>query len=97
MSVFLYYFAQISKSDVNIPQIDITHDLVQSGFNSLLGLAGAVAVVFIVLGGIKYSSSQGDPNTTRQGKEMIIYSLVGLVVVMLSFAIIQLAMNEVAK
>ncbi len=58
-------------------------------------VAGAVAVLFIILGGIKYSTSQGNPNDTQKAKETIIYALVGLVIVMLSFGAVQLFTTKI--
>lgn len=79
----------------NLPQADINQAQVNSVFNGILGIAGAIAVVFIVLGGIKYATSQGDPGDTKKAKDMIMYSLVGLVVVILAFAIVQLFTGSV--
>ena len=79
----------------NLPQASVNQAQVNSIFNGILAVAGAVAVVFIVLGGIKYSTSQGDPGDTKKAKDMIMYALVGLVVVILAFAIVQLFTGSV--
>lgn len=80
----------VNASDTGIPTAQISQAQVTSFFNGVLMLAAAVAVVFIVLGGIRYSTSQGDPGETKKAKETIIYAIVGLVVVILSFGIVQL-------
>ena len=56
--------------------------------------AGAVAVVFIIVGGIKYATSQGSAADLQKGKDMIVYALVGLVFVIMAFAIVQLVTQE---
>ena len=48
---------------------------------------GIIAVVFIVIGGIKYMTSAGDTNKVQSAKNTITYSVVGLVVVLAAFAI----------
>ena len=48
-----------------------------------------MAVIFIILGGIKYSMSQGNASDLEKAKDMIVYSLVGLGVVIMAFTIIQ--------
>lgn len=73
-----------------IPEAQVTQGQVTSVFNGVIMLAAAVAVVFIVLGGIKYSTSQGNPGDTQKAKETIIYAIVGLVISMISFGIVQL-------
>lgn len=85
----------LDKNDLNIPKVEATNGTVTSLFNGVLMVAGIVAIIFIVLGGIKYSTSQGDSNSTAQAKEMIIYALVGIVIVMMSFAILQLVVGRV--
>ncbi len=48
---------------------------------------GIIAVLFVIIGGINYSISQGDPNKVKKAKETIIYALVGLIVSLLAFSI----------
>ncbi len=97
---FTHYLAAVidrSKNEVNIPIVNADQSAVDNIFGAVLMIAGAVAVIFIVLGGIKYSTSQGDSSATAQAKEMIIYSLVGLVVVIMAFMIVQLVVGGVFK
>ena len=91
----LTLLSKINANDVNIPKVEATNATVTNLFNGVLMIAGVVAVIFIILGGIKYSTSQGDSNATAQAKEMLIYSLVGIVVIMLSFAIVQLVVGRI--
>lgn len=96
MHSLLHFAAKyIDASDSNIPMVNVTQGQITSVFNGVLALAGAVAVVFIVLGGMKYSISQGEPGDTKKAKEMILYALVGLVIVILSFAIVNLFITRV--
>lgn len=75
--------------------VDITDALLTNILNGVIAIAGAVAVAFVVVGALKYSSSQGDPSATAQGKEMIIYALVGMIVVVFAFAIINFATSKI--
>lgn len=84
----------ISKNDVDIPAAEINDAQFQSLLGGVFAIAGAVAVVFIVLGGIKYAISQGNAADLQKGKDMIVYSLVGLVVVIMAFAIVQLVTQQ---
>ncbi len=63
-------------------------NLLKSVINVLLYVAGAVAVVMIILGGIKYITSNGDQAHIKAAKDTIMYSVIGLVVAILAFAII---------
>lgn len=46
--------------------------------------AGIVAVVFIIKGGFDYMLSRGDPSKTHKGTQTLIFSVVGLVIVVLA-------------
>lgn len=48
------------------------------------GMAGIVAVIFVLMGGVKYMTSAGDPGKTKQAKQTILYALIGLVIVVLA-------------
>lgn len=46
-----------------------------------IGIAGAVAAIFVVYGGIAYATSAGDPSKVQKAKQMITYALIGMAVV----------------
>ena len=50
-------------------------------------VVGIIAVVMVVIGGINYATSQGDSNKVKKGKDTILYGIIGLVIVLLAFAI----------
>jgi hypothetical protein len=54
----------------------------------LIGLSGALAVAFIMVGGIYYITSAGDPTRLKRAKEIIIQAITGLVVVIAAYAAI---------
>lgn len=56
--------------------------------------AGVVAVVFLLIGGIKYITSGGDPAQTSSAKNTIIYALIGMVVAILAGSIIGFVLNR---
>lgn len=89
MSSIVSLLAAISKDAVNIPKAEINTAQFQGIFSLILGVAGAVAVIFVILGGIKYSISQGNPGDLEKAKDMIVYSLVGLGFVIMAFTIVQ--------
>lgn len=47
-------------------------------------VAGIVAVVFIIKGGLDYLLAQGDPGKVRSATQAILYAVVGLVIVLLA-------------
>ena len=61
----------------------------------LVTLAGTVAVVFFVLGGLGYITSTGNPEALDKSKKTILYSAIGLVVVLGAF-ILSNIVNQLA-
>ncbi len=57
-------------------------------------IIGIVAVVMIILGGISYATSQGDPGKIKKGKDTILYGIIGLVITLLAFAITQFVLDS---
>lgn len=82
-------FAAVSADSVNIPKAELNTAQFENIFSVILGIAGAVAVIFVVLGGIKYSMSQGNASELEKAKDRIVYSLVGLGFVIMAFTIVQ--------
>ena len=73
--------------------------------NSLLGtvlnifsvVVGVIAVVMIMVGGLKYITSQGDSTQTNSAKETVLYAAIGLVIVAMAQIIVQFVVNRFAK
>ena len=74
-----------------------TNDLmtrVNTIINVVIGFVGLVAVVVIILGGISYTTSAGDPGKVKKAKDTILYGIIGLVVAVLAFAIVNFVLGN---
>lgn len=56
--------------------------------NWILGFVAMIAVLAIVYGGVTYIGSAGDENKATNGKHIITYALLGLVVAGIAYAIV---------
>jgi len=56
--------------------------------NALIFLVGAVSVIMIIIGGLRYVTSNGDAKQTEAAKNTILYAVIGIVVAIASFAIV---------
>ncbi len=73
------------------PKISSAQDTLPIGLavlEMLLRLGGLVAVVFVVVGGVKYVISQGEGEAIAKAKSTITNAIVGLVLVMIAVPII---------
>lgn len=62
--------------------------------NILLTILGIIAVIMIIFGGIRYTTSGGDSSRVKAAKDTIMYSVVGLVVAILAFAIVNFVTTQ---
>ena len=63
--------------------------------NVIVGLVGIISVAVIVIGGISFATSQGDTAKTTKAKNTVLYGVVGLVVALLAFAIVNFVLKSV--
>lgn len=61
--------------------------------NVLLFILGAIAVIMIIIGGIRYTTSNGDASNIKSAKDTILYAVVGLVVAILAYAIVNFVVD----
>ena len=65
--------------------------------NILLFLMGAISVIMIIVGGIRYATSQGDQTQVQSAKNTILYSIVGIVVAILAYAAVNFVISSFVK
>ena len=63
--------------------------------NVALAVIGFVAVVMIILGGVQYTTSAGDSGRVKKAKDTIMYGIIGLVVALLAYAIVNFVLSGV--
>ena len=67
---------------------DQFEDMVINILNGVIAVLGLVAVVVIIIGGINYMTSSGDAAKVKKAKDTILYGVIGLVICVLAFAIV---------
>lgn len=63
----------------------------------LLFVIGAVSVIMLIIGGIRYTISQGDSSAVTSAKNTILYSIIGLVVAILAYAAVNFVIGSFAE
>ena len=69
--------------------------IIKNIINTMLFLVGVLSVIMIIYGSIQYVISTGDSGKVAKAKNTIMYSIVGLVVSILSYAIVEFVMNQI--
>ncbi len=60
----------------------------------LLFIVGAIAVIMIVIGGLRYVISGGDASQVQAAKNTILYALVGVIVAILAYAAVNFVIGS---
>lgn len=84
-------------SAISLPHVKLDSNQLGLLYTGVLITAGAIAVVFIVIGGIRYTLSQGDSQAITRAKNTILYALVGLVIVIFAFVIVRFVVGSIGS
>ncbi len=68
---------------------------IQNIIKILLQAVGIISVIMIIVGGIRYATSDGDSTKVTSAKNTILYAVVGLVVAILAYAIVNFVTTNI--
>lgn len=92
-TVFAQAIIKANEVGLSGKQVSDSNNALSSIMNTVYFVAGIVAVVGIIIGGYLYVTSMGDPGKVTKAKNAVFYSVIGLVIVFMAFAITQLLIN----
>lgn len=81
-------------------QVSEENDLtarVTSIINGVIAVLGFVCVVVMIVGGVNYMISAGDSSKVTKAKNTILYGLIGLVICVLAFAIVNFVIVNIIQ
>ena len=62
--------------------------------NTVLYIVGVIAVIMLIIGGIKYVISGGDAKKVTDAKNTVLYAIIGLIIAFLAFAIVNFVITS---
>ncbi|MBT7553447.1 hypothetical protein HN670_03185 [bacterium] len=68
--------------------VDNLPALINNGIKGVLGIVGAVSLIMMVIGGVTWMTSAGNADRIRRGRDTLVWAIMGLLAVFLSYAII---------
>lgn len=68
--------------------VDSVPGLINNVIKGIMGIVGAVALLYLVLGGLTWLTSQGSPDKVKKGKETLLWAVSGLAMIFFSYAIL---------
>lgn len=73
-----------------VAQLSCLPAVFKNAVNWALILAGTAAVFFIIFSGIKFITSGGDPKQVEGARKTATWAIIGLLIILFSFAIINI-------
>ena len=96
--------AQISEgintattSEMKGKSIDGDNGLVKTVVNVLLWAVGILSVIMIIFSGFRYITSAGDASKTKSAQSALTYSVVGLIVAIMAYAIVNMVIGKITS
>ncbi len=83
-----------TTSEMKGKSIDGDNGLIKTVVNVLLWAVGILSVIMIIFSGLRYITSAGDASKTKSAQSTLIYSVVGLIVAIMAYAIVNMVTNR---
>ena len=77
---------------VNTPQA-----LIGKIINAVLGIVGSLALLMFVFGGLTWMTSAGSQEKVKKGRDIIVWSAIGLAIIFASYGLVRILLATVAK
>ena len=77
--------------------ISSINSLVKTAVNLLSAVVGIVAVIMIIVGGLRYVTSGGNDTSVTSAKNTILYAIIGLVVVALAQVLVRFTLSKLTS
>ena len=78
---------RVGASDINA--------LIGTAINAVLGLVGSIALVMVIYGGFVWMTAMGNKEAVTKGKDIIVWSVAGLAVIFLAYAVVNFILADV--
>jgi hypothetical protein len=91
---YLYILASSIKQPSNLPTADAGTDTLKTILSIVFAIIGALALLMMVVSGLRYVLSAGDPAKITKAKDGIIFALVGLLVAITAEAIVAFVVDR---
>ena|SRR3989344_4038400 len=95
--VALAQFTVPNSTGTGLPNNSSASSIILQIINIALGVAGLVAVLFLLVGGFRYITSAGNEETAEQAKKIITNAIIGIVIIILSFVIVRVISNALVS
>jgi succinate dehydrogenase/fumarate reductase cytochrome b subunit len=85
----------VDANSLGLPRVAANDATWGNIIGAVFVFTGAWATLFIVIGGVRYAASAGDQGLISKAKDTILYAIIGLVVSVLAFTIVQFVLGRI--
>jgi len=75
--------------------IDTPQKLLGKVINSVLGVVGSLALLMFVFGGLVWMTSAGNQEKVKKGRDIIVWSAIGLVIIFVAYALVRVLLLSI--
>jgi hypothetical protein len=93
LHILTTFAASVDLGGLPRPAADRAH--LQTALNIFFGIMGSISFIVLIIAGMRYVTSNGDPGTMSKTKNTIIYASIGMAVSMSAFAIVSFVISKV--
>lgn len=83
-----------SRGPGQAKELDGNQGVITTIINTMLFIVGLLAVIMIIYAGIRFVTAHGDEKQVESARQTIIYSVVGLIVAILAYALVNWVFNQ---
>jgi hypothetical protein len=94
MNIMHLFFSQLLSPGPNIPRTPANQSTLNTIMAEVYIAIGAIGLIFMLIAGLRYITSQGDPAKIAQAKNMVIYTFIGTVIAALAWSITSYVLRQ---
>lgn len=83
-----------SRGPGQAKELDGNQGVITTIINTMLFIVGLLAVIMIIYAGIRFVTAHGDEKQVESARQTIIYSVVGLIVAILAYALVNWVFSQ---
>lgn len=96
-SLFFISTAQAGTTNLSNPlgDIDSPQMLIGRIINAIMGLIGSITLLMFIYGGFVWMASAGNPEKVKKGRDILVWTAIGLFVIFSSYAIVSFVIKSI--
>jgi type IV secretory pathway VirB2 component (pilin) len=86
----------VGGANGGLPQVEANQTALNNILNAIFVILGSLAVLFIILAGLRMITSGDNPTKVSEARRQIIYASIGLIVIAMAGTIVDFILNKLA-